>query len=156
MRQKRLLSISVLAGALLSAASAFAQQPDPVIDPLDKRVATFFETIKSKNIRAAYDDLPGTKQLGTPEERKKLEESTALIESTYGAYRGFERVYTKQVGTDLVFLKYLFKCSKFPVLWHVTFYRSSASGELGPVSPTWQVVSIRFDTDLEVLTLLKE
>ncbi|MHB8898439.1 MAG: hypothetical protein ACYC6Y_06805 [Thermoguttaceae bacterium] len=155
MQHKRLLSISVLAGVLAATTLAAAQQPDPVIDPLDKRLTAFFETLKSKNIQAAYE-LLGARQLGTPDDRKKLEDETAKIETLYGACRGTERVYTKQVGADLVFLKYLYKCSKYPVLWHVTFYRSTTGSELGPESRTWQVVSIRFDTDLEVLTLLKE
>ncbi len=154
MRQKRLPVIGPLAGVLLSATLALGQQPDPVIDPLDKRVNTFFETIKSKNIQAAYLGLLGARPVGTPEERKKLEEETAKIEANCGTYRGFERVYTKKVGAELVLMKYLYKCSKFPVLWHVTFYRTSAGGDLEP--PAWQVISIRFDTDLEGLARLKE
>lgn len=154
--QKRLLPIGVLVGALLSATLTLGQQPDPAIETLDKRVTTFFEAIKAKNIPGAYLGLLSGGQVGTPEERKKLEDETAKIESLYGTYRGAERVYVKQVGTDLVFLKYLYKCGKFPVLWHVTFYRTPATGDLSSRSPTWQLVSIRFDTDLEVLTLLKE
>ena len=155
MRQKRLLSLGVLAGVLLAASSALGQQPDPILDPLQKRVGLFFEQVKSKNTASSFQELLGSKTPGTPEERKKLEEQTALIESAYGTYRGFECVYTRQVGRDLVFLKYLYKCSRLPVLWHLTFYRSSSGSELSPQSQTWQVVSIRFDTDLEVLTLLK-
>ncbi len=153
---KQLFSIGVLAGALLTqlATSALGQQSDPVIDPLHDRASRFFEEVSQKRIRTAYDDLLGAKQLGSQEDRKVLEEETTKIEETYGTYRGFERVYTKQVGEDLVFVKYLYKCSRFPVLWHVTFYRSSASGELGADSRDWHVVSIRFDTDLELLTLL--
>ena len=164
MRNTYLLFTVGLAGMLLSASSVVAQQPDPVLDPLDKRVALFFEQVKSNNIetiKVAYQQLLDSKQLGarrigTPEDRKKLEEDTKLIGDTCGAYRGFDRVYTKQVGSDLVFMKYLYKCSKLPVLWHLTFYRPPVGTELGPDSRSWQVIAIRFDTDLEVLTLLKE
>lgn len=161
MRNTHLLFAGGLAGMLLLASSALAQQSDPVLDSLDKRVSTFFEQVKSKNIKAAYQQLLdskqiGARQIGTPEDRKKLEEDTLLIEETCGAYRGFDRVYTKQVGNDLVFMKYLYKCSKLPILWHLTFYRPPAGTELGSESRSWQVISIRFDTDLEVLTLLKE
>ncbi len=161
MRNTHLLFVAGLVGMLLSASSALAQQPDPVLDPLHQRVSTFFEQVKSKNIKVAYQQLLdskqlGARQIGTPEDRKKLEEDTLLIEETCGAYRSFERVYAKQVGSDLVFMKYLYKCSKLPVLWHLTFYRPPVGTELGPEGRSWQVIAIRFDTDLEVLTLLKE
>lgn len=156
MWQKRLLGMGLLVGALLThlPSLGFAQQTDPVIDPLDVRAGRFFGLVSQKKISPAYDDLLGARSFASKDERKILEDQTALIETTYGSYRGFERVYARQVGSDLVFVKYLYKCSRFPVLWHVTFYRSTASGELGP--DTWQVVSVRFDTDLELLTLLKD
>ncbi len=159
MWQKRLFLMGVLLGVFLtlSPTTALAQQSDPVTVDLHVRISRFFEQIKSKTmIPAAYQELLGSgpKQLGSDDDRKDLVAKTAQIEETYGAYRGFEPVYTKRVGGDLVFVKYLYKCDRFPVLWHVAFYRSSASGEAGPDSGTWRVVSIRFDTDLEMLTLL--
>ena len=153
MRQKRLLSTGVFIGALLWATSALAQQSDPFTD-LEKRVERFFAQVASNNVSGAYLELLDSKLIGSKEERGLLEEETAKIESVYGTYRGYERVYAKQVGNDLVFMKYLYKCSRFPVLWHLTFYRSPTGSELASDNGTWQVVSIRFDTDLEVLTLL--
>ncbi len=156
MWHKRLFTIGALVGALLTqtVTLALGQQPDPVIDPLHDRVSVFFEDVSQKRFRTAYDELLGDKQLGSQEDRELLVKETEKIEDLYGEYRRFEPVYTKKVGSDLVFVKYLYKCARFPVLWHVTFYRSSANGESGLDSRAWQVVSIRFDTDLELLTLL--
>ena len=156
MWQKRILVFGTFLGAVaLSATTSLGQQVDPVIESLHKDVVSvFFENVKSGSIKAAYGELLGNKQLGTEEDRDALVKKTAEIEDTYGPYRGFEQVYAKRVGNDLVFMKYLYKCENFPVLWHITFYRTSNSSELGPESRPWQVVSIRFDTDLEILTLL--
>jgi len=157
MWQKRSLVIGVFLGTLLAlpTTSAFAQQTDPVIEALHTDVVSvFFENVKSQAYKQAYTTLFGTKQLGTEEDRDTLVTETAKIEGKYGAYRSFERVYAKRVGSDLIFMKYLYKCENFPVLWHITFYRTSTSGDVGPESRPWQVVSIRFDTDLEILTLL--
>jgi hypothetical protein len=121
-------------------------------------MSTFFDQVKSKSrpqIQTAYDELLGAGPLGKREDRKDLEGQTEQIEQLYGVCRGYETVYTKKVGSDLVFMKYLYKCERCPVLWHVTFYRTGAGNEsLADSSRAWQVVSIRFDTDMELLTLL--
>jgi hypothetical protein len=164
MRQKQILWIAAFAVVLIaqSASPALAQQvADPVIGPLDERVKLFLEEIKQGSqvsIENAYQNLLAGGRLGSQSEKwKTMVQTTEQIDDLYGEYRSFEQVYAKRIGTDLVFLKYLYKCSSFPVLWHVTFYRAPVAGERGPdTSGSWQVVAIRFDTDLEVLTLLKE
>lgn len=158
MWQTRLLSIGILLAVFLAqpATETFGQQPDPVVEQLNKRMTSFFDQVKSKTrIQTAYEELLGAGPLGKREDRKELEGQTERIEQLYGVCRGYEQVYTKRVGTDLVFVKYLYKCEKFPVLWHVTFYRTGVGTEsLADSSRLWQVVSIRFDTDMELLTLL--
>lgn len=157
MWQKRILVAGILVGVTTAVTPdlASAQQPDTVIESLQNQVDVFFETIKSGgNVNKAYAALLPATGLGSEEDRATLEKETSELEQTYGTYRGFERVYVKRVGSDLVFLKYLYKCDRFPVLWHITFYRSGTSNEAGTDSQRWQVVSIRFDTNLDILTLL--
>ena len=155
---KRLIVIGTLLGAFLTLppTSAFGQEPDPVIKACREHLDVFFENVKSDSITIAYEKLLETTPLGTEEDRAKLVEETAKIKTTYGAYRGFTPVYTKRVGDDLIFMKYLYKCERFPVLWHITFYRASTNGDLGADSQPWQVISIRFDTNLDILTLLTQ
>ncbi len=158
MWQTRLVLTAALIAVFLAqpATEVFGQQPDPIIDQLDKRMDLFFDQVRSKSrTPMAYDELLSAGPLSKREDRKELEGQTEQIETLYGPYRSHESVYTKRVGSDLVFLKYLYKCERFPVLWHVTFYRTGVGTESSTDSSrAWQVVSIRFDTDMELLTLL--
>ena len=153
MWRKPVFSIAALAVVftVMLSAQASGQQPDPVVDGLNKRMRTFFDQIKMSRIPEAYSELLKTGPLSTREDRKGLEDQTKLIEATYGPYRGDEPVYTKRIGSDVILAKYLYKCERYPVLWHVTFYQMTTGTD---TSRTWQVVSIRFDTDLELLALL--
>ena len=47
-------------------------------------------------------------------------------------------------------VRYLLKCEKFPVIWHVVFYRNFARAA-GATEDTWVVISVRFDTQVEAL-----
>lgn len=156
LKRFRVIGILLAAFLTLPPTSAFGQEPDPVIKARRDKLAVFFENIKSDSVGTAYEELLGTTQLGTEEDRAKLEDETAKIKTIYGAYRGFKPVYTKRVGDDLIFMKYLYKCERFPVLWHITFYRASTNGDLGADTQPWQVISIRFDTNLDILTLLTQ
>lgn len=148
----------VAAIALPAAAQGVA---DPVLDSLHQRVSRFLEQVSSgtavSTAYQAYQDLLTGGPLSTRKsELDELIKNTDKIRELYGEYKAFEQVYTRRVGADLVFMKYLYKCERFPVLWHITFYRPPEQLDLSSESgATWQVISIRFDTNLEVLTLLK-
>lgn len=131
---------------------------DPVIDSLHQRVGRFLEQVSSgTSVPTAYQDLlTGGPLSARKSELDDLIKKTDKISELYGEYRAFEQVFTRRVGADLVFMKYLYKCQRFPVLWHITFYRPPEQADLpSDASGTWQVISIRFDTNLEVLTVLK-
>lgn len=141
------------------AAQAVAQSAaDPVVESLHQRVGRFLEQVSSgTSVPTAYQDLLSGGPLATRKsELDELIEKTDKISELYGEYRAFEHVFTRRVGADLVFMKYLYKCQKFPVLWHITFYRPPIQADLPSDSGSaWQVIAIRFDTNLEVLTVLK-
>jgi hypothetical protein len=63
-------------------------------------------------------------------------------------FRGLEKIDSRRVATDLVVMKYLYKCERFPVVWYFTFYRSAAAGA---ANGQWAIVTIRFDAELEAL-----
>lgn len=152
-------AILCLAGMLIAITPAGGQElSDPVFETLHQRMSRFLEQLSAgTSVPTAYDDLfSGGPLSARKNELDDLITKTEKIGETYGPYREFERVYSRRIGTDLVFMKYLYKCQRFPVLWHVTFYRPPERGELGSESGgAWQVIAIRFDTNLEVLTLLK-
>jgi len=138
---------------------AVAQETvDPIVKKLDERMGQFLEQVSTKFVAEAYTDLLKGGHLATrAADVTALTEKTEQIQELYGDYLAFDRVYARRVGNDLVFLKYLYKCRYVPVLWHVTFYRAPERNETGPSSGNnWHVVAIRFDTNLEVLTLLQE
>jgi len=122
-------------------------------------VSLFLEGVSSGSsgsIGAAYGDL----LVGSPlsKETKAVDalvQQTARIKQLYGEYRAFERVSQKRVGTDLVLLKYLYKCENFPIVWHFAFYRTPSRADLKTeTGDGWRVIMVRFDTELELLGLI--
>ena len=66
----------------------------------------------------------------------------------------YEFLDYKSVGTDLIQIRYLYKCDTHPILWYFTFYRSQTGTRLGDVSPVarkWNCIGIRFDNDFDSL-----
>jgi len=47
-------------------------------------------------------------------------------------------------GSSLVYLRYLYKTGRLPLVWYCTFYRSRPDA-------AWTLVAVRFDTELEGL-----
>ncbi len=129
-----------------------AATPDQGIADLKKRVETFFSDLdgSSTGSSSAFEKLfrrgplEGT---GTSENAAALKSRFETVAKRFGPYLHCESIAEKTVGSDLVILRYLYKCEKCPVVWHFTFYRS-------PAVPTdWFVVDVRFDTNLSVLML---
>lgn len=148
---------TVLAGLLLSvAASATGQenalQNDPVIAALGARATQFLDSVSGGQTQNAYQDLlAGSPLAKQTDALKSLVSRTVELEPKYGRYRGCERIGVRRVGTDLVLMKYLYKCDNYPVLWYFTFYRTPAPGDLSPEDDTWRVIAVRFDTELDAL-----
>ena len=128
---------------------------DTVVDSLDARVRPFLEAVSQGGTQKAYDDL----LRGSPLLLKKAEAVKTLIQQTnelqtrFGRYRNFERIDARQIGKDLVVMKYLYKCEDYPVVWYFTFYRLPAGNETPAEESGWRVIVVRFDTELELLTL---
>jgi len=133
---------------------AQADRGDAEIAALDEKVAQFLDGISTGPAAAAYQQLLAGSPLAKESEAlKNLVDRTGELRDKYGEYRRSEKVAGKRVGSDLLLLKYLYKCERFPVVWHFTYYRSPPRGT-GPGvegSGGWRVVAVRFDTDLESL-----
>lgn len=148
----------VIAALSLSTCSAFvsiapAQEEnisnDPVVIELDRRVEQFLEAVSDNEEDSAFQGLLlGSQLLEQEDEYQALVEASKQIENRYGAYYDSERVSAKRVGADLVLLKYLFKCERFPVIWYFAFYRQTRTASPGG---DWVVISLSFDTQVERL-----
>jgi len=127
-------------------------QPDPVLVAIDARVSQFLEGVSMGQAQSAYPELlAGSRLLKQTDALKDLIEKTNELEQKYGRYRAFEQIAAKRIGGDLVLLKYLYKCEDFPVVWYFTFYRTPSPGEAAAENEIWRVITVRFDTELELL-----
>ncbi len=155
-RKKRIaIGLSIIISWMVSDRVVSAQQPDPEIELLNRRVSQFFEEVSQNSAARAFRELLVGSRLLALSENDKVEELAAKasqLTDRFGEYRKYERIHAKRIGEDLVLMKYLYKCEHFPVVWYFTFYR--APGELPSESvDAWRVIIVRFDTELELLEL---
>ena len=130
-------------------AQPVASLTDPGREP-DERVRRFFNDVLAGKGSQALDDLlsASSEREALTEVKKKLED----IRIQCGNFRNYERHVVKSVGEDLVFVQYLLKCDRQPVIWTFTFYRRpTETGSLSTTSSPWHVIGLRFDTNLDPL-----
>ena len=119
---------------------------------INARVSQFLEGVSMGQAQSAYPELlAGSRLLKQADALKDLIEKTNELDEKYGRYRAFEQIAAKRIGGDLVLLKYLYKCEDFPVVWYFTFYRTPSPGETAAENEIWRVITVRFDTELELL-----
>ncbi|MGD9723228.1 MAG: hypothetical protein AB7O59_17985 [Pirellulales bacterium] len=123
---------------------------DPIIGKLDNRVTQFLNSVAAGTPSAAFGELlAGSRLLEQEAAVKTLVDKAKEIPDRYGAYRESEQLSAKRLGKDLVLLKYLFKCERFPVIWYFAFYRETSRATNG--DDNWVVIAVRFDTQVDTL-----
>ena len=152
------LSVGLLAVAscLMSGQTSWGQEKvDPVVAELHEKVSLFLEGVSHGPVQKAFDVfLTGSPLSKKTADRAALIEKTGKLTDLYGDFRDYEPISAKQIGTDLVLMKYLYKCETFPVVWYFTFYRAPRRGERpADTVDSWRVIIVRFDTELELLGL---
>jgi len=146
------LAVLLLAATWPTLAQEVTAPPNEELTALDARVARFLEAVSLGQAQAAYTDLlSGSPLLNQEKALAQLIDQTAKLTGNekYGAYRSHERIRAKTIGRDLALLRYLYKCENYPVVWYFTFYRTSPTGTA--TAPSWRVITVRFDTDLDLL-----
>lgn len=147
-------------------ASSSETSTDPN-QPNRNRVESFFNELMSASTRnstkTAFEDLffrdisPGTRASSPSESIETM--SSAFFElrnSDVGIMHSSEYIDSKNIGNDLVLMRYLSKHENAPILWYFTFYRSQQrSGEVSSPgqNSNWNLIQIRFDSNLEPLLL---
>jgi hypothetical protein len=152
----RIAVVLLFVAGLAVPRSAAAQQEkalaDPVVGKLDQRVMRFLEAVAGGDENDAFADLLVGSQLVEQEEAvRSLVERSKEIAKRYGAHRESEQLAARRIGKDLVLLKYLFKCEKFPVIWYIAFYRDFSRQANNNNDDQWVVISVRFDTQVDRL-----
>jgi hypothetical protein len=150
-----LRSIAVVLFSLLAAA-AFAQEPvsaetEQEIEFVKSKAGGFFRSLTDKSLgpERAFRELVANGPLQERnEEISKLITQAGTLDQRFGAFTGTELVSAKAVGSDLIFLCYLYKGERFPVVWHFTFYRAAP---IVGVRRDWSLIALRFDAKIEAL-----
>jgi hypothetical protein len=140
----------------LLAAAAAAQEPvsaetEQEIEFVKSKSAAFFRSLTDKSLgpeRAFRELIENGPLKDRNEEINKLIAQAATLDQRYGPFTGTELVSSKAVGSDLIFLCYLYKGERFPVVWYFTFYRAAS---IGGVRREWTLIALRFDAKIEAL-----
>ena len=125
------------------------------LDSLTLRTEYFFTDLATQSDQKnAFDQLLAGGPLGDPvrsaDVQVLVERHNNLAEKYGPSAAAPELVSTKRAGESLVTLKYLYKAERFPIVWYFTYYRPR---KLPRPVDGWFVVSLRFDTRLELLDL---
>ncbi len=131
---------------------------DPNMDAMRDSIATFFDSLSesSKGPRKAVEELVKNSALADNEKtRTKIVEGLQTIGANFGDFVAYEPIGVKNVGTDLVVFRYLYKCQEYPVVWYFTYYRPRAKDvvEATASSGSWNLIGVRYDTNLDAALL---
>jgi len=145
-----------LPALMLGAAIVCAQESQRTVSEDDlkavkARVETFFQSLTNPTLGPdrAFPELIANGPLQErTEDIKKLIEQAQTLDQRYGDYSGHDFASSKAVGADLVFLKYLYRGERFPVVFCFTFYRA---GPIGGFDRQWSLIGLRFDSRIEAL-----
>jgi len=121
---------------------------------LAEKVEQFFESLASDNQPdAVFNDLLTGSQLASErsEQLQKLLEEYGKLEVRYGKFLEASELDVRKVGDSLIFLTYLYKSERFPVVWRFVYYRPPSDQ---PEGPDWFVVRLSFDTRIDDLPQL--
>jgi len=133
--------------------AASAQQPDPVLEFLNTKAVDFLGGIGSESgVDKSFEVLLTSSPLQNDQEKMQMMVArTKELRAKYGEFRKVTPLPARRVGENLVLLKYLYECERYPVVWYFTYYRVFKANETPRDTENWVLVALRFDTDLESL-----
>jgi hypothetical protein len=146
-----MIAVSGLLAPRAALGQASGAEAEAEIELLQSRVEQFFGSLtnSAEGPERAVRQVVGNGPLkDRNDDINKLIEQAGALDQRYGGYSGHESVSERAVGKDLIFLRYLYKGEKFPVVWYFTFYRTGANGS---IKREWQLISLRFDSKVEAL-----
>ena len=152
-------SFFMMAAVFLFVLPVAAQTPsssagnESLFAELEQKIETFFTELDASP-KTAFDNLLRGGPLvdaTAAENIEMLRTKLSEVKNLFGRYRGRERIKADAIGSDLVLMRFLYKCDRQPIVWYFTFYRTPAS--VGSQAGPWMVIGVRFDTNLEVLAL---
>lgn len=144
------LLMAIAWGAVGPVKTATAQEDAEIVE-LSRRVKGFLAGIaQPETVNRSFQDLLAGGPLAAEESVQKLTGRVQKFGQRFGAFLEAEQIAAKRVGQDLVLMRFLYKAERFPVVWHVAFYRPVKGNREDAV---WTVIRVSFDTDLRLLAL---
>ena len=131
-------------------------QPQPSTDGsrshdiIERQIETFFLFLRSGNTNTAFADLLNQSPLNAPAaaaEVAHLQSRVDDLNTRFGGILHWDRLDTRQLGTDVIVMRYILKYDRFPVIWSFAFYRKPSPTTMTNPN-TWVVVELQFDTNL--------
>ena len=115
---------------------------------LDARIQDFFASLKRGNLTPAFEELLQPSSFGSSSaEVTDLRKEVEKAGRQFGEMQNWERHESKQIGSDIVLVRYILKYDKHPVMWTFLFYRKP-SGTMSMSSPsTWELIQLDFDSN---------
>ncbi len=135
--------------AVQTGGTANMNQLQPAADKelanIDMRVSDFMAEVINRRADTAIDTL----LMGSPlaRDEKKLSQLKTQIkqgELRYGEYLRQEKMQLEWISISMIRSVRVMHCRRYPVIWRMTFYRSSPTGE-------WVLVSLKYDTNYDSL-----
>ncbi|MDX1948494.1 MAG: hypothetical protein SFU86_24120 [Pirellulaceae bacterium] len=141
--------------AILLASTVNGQEPSAEISQeiefLKSRADGFFRSLSDKTLgpeRAIRELIASGPLKDRTDDINKLIDQALTLDQRFGVYTGHELASARAVGSDVVFLRYLYKGDRFPIIWYFTFYRAAP---IAGVKRDWSLIALRFDAKVETL-----
>ena len=117
---------------------------------LDARITDFFTSLKRGNLASAFDELLQQSAFASPSAEPQVSEYKKEAERAgrqFGEIQNWERFESRQIGSDIVLVRFILKYDRHPVMWTFLYYRKPSS-TLSVTSPgTWELFQLYFDTN---------
>ncbi|MDO5552988.1 MAG: hypothetical protein Q4G68_04435 [Planctomycetia bacterium] len=120
--------------------------------PIRSNIRSFFENLSDSNkgAKKALEELLKSSPLsGDEKTATDLAAKMKDIHVRFGNYLSFEEAGLKMIGTDVVVVRYLYKCQNYPVVWYFTWYRPPTK-TTDVVSRNWTLIGMRYDSNLDI------
>ena len=119
----------------------------------EPRIQTFFRTLQGGHSQLAFDGLlhQSPLNLGDPQAVADSRSRVDEMRTQFGEILHWERFESKQIGEDVVLVRYVLKYDHYPVVWTFTLYRKpTVTPSISNPNP-WLLVELHFDTNLRNL-----
>jgi len=119
---------------------------------IEGRIIAFFDSLQRGNLSTAFDGLLIQSPLNLSESASQLAElknKTEEARNQFGEILNWERYDSKQIGADVIVIRYILKYDRYPVIWSFAFYRKPSSSPVSVMNPNRSVlVEVQFDPSL--------